>query len=83
MFKSATGSKQLLLAKIMQIVDASKVKVRFFDRIEENSKISYIISSESKVKTIVRHLVYKVGFQFTKKNTLPARLIKALNQYKM
>jgi hypothetical protein len=62
MFKSAVGSKQLLLAKVVEVVNSSKVKVKLFDQIEDNSKIFYTLTSKSKIKTIARHLVYKVGF---------------------
>jgi hypothetical protein len=46
MFKSAVGSKQLLLAKVVKVVNFSKVKVKLFDRTENNSKIFYTLTSK-------------------------------------
>jgi hypothetical protein len=67
MFKSAVGSKQLLLAKVVKVVNFSKVKVKFFDQTEDNSKIFYTLTSKSKIKILLIIWCIRLDFSLQRK----------------
>jgi hypothetical protein len=76
MFKLAAGSKQLLLAKVVEVVNSSKVKVKLFDRTEDNSKIFFTLTSKSKIKTILVIWYIRLNFSLQRKTLYQLDLSK-------
>lgn len=83
MYFSTLGSKQLLLAKVEEVVSNTEAKIQKYQRTVAGNKIAYTLPAEKEIISIDRKLVYKVGFNLTKKNYIDSRLCNSLSQYEL
>ena len=81
MYFNSIGSDHLTLAKVREVVNPTTAKVVNYERKEINGKLSFTLPLNGNSLEIDRKLVYKVGFQLTKKNNLKATLLKHLSSY--
>lgn len=75
------NSKQLLMAKVVNIVNESFALVKPYSKTMHNNIIKWFIDANQEDIQIDRKLVFKVGFKLTQRNTLDSRLIKSLQSY--
>ena len=81
LYFNSIGSDHLTLAKVREVVNPTTAKVVNYERKEINGKLSFTLPLNGNFTEIDRKLIYKVGFQLTKKNNLKATLLKHLSSY--
>jgi hypothetical protein len=69
------------LAKVLSVTNATKAKVKNYEKVENNNKILFNLPSSGNIKHIDRKLVHKVGIKLSKRNALGTRITKSLSPY--
>ena len=81
MYFSSFGSKDLFLEKIVEVINSSSAKIKKYLKEIVQDKSRYFLDENLEDIIIDHKLIFKVGFKFTKKNSINAQILKTLSEY--
>ena len=81
MYFSSFGSKDLFLGKIVEVINSSSAKIKKYLKKIVQDKSRYFLDENLEDLIIAHKLFFKVGFKFTKKNSIDAQILKTLSEY--